>query len=135
MKHLALAATLLLTLSANTCNKGSGTANLADTKWVFQSLAGKPLELPAGAQSPWLQLAGEQLQGFGGCNSLMGTVKQDGTTLKFGTIGSTKKYCEGIQPTENAIISMLGRVDGFSMERGLLKLTGGGQELATLKAE
>jgi heat shock protein HslJ len=135
MKHLALAATLLMTLSANTCNKGTEAASLADTKWVFQSLAGKPLELPAGAQAPWLQLSGDRLQGFGGCNSLMGTAKQDGTSLNFSDIGSTKKYCEGIQPTEDAIKGMLGRVEGFSMERGLLKLTGGGQELATLKAE
>jgi heat shock protein HslJ len=82
-----------------------------------------------------LQLAGDQLQGFGGCNSLMGAVKQDGTSLSFSNIGSTKKYCEGIQPTENAIKGMLGQVEGFKMDRGLLTLTGGGQELATLKAE
>jgi heat shock protein HslJ len=135
MKHLALATMLLITLSANTCRKGAGVTDLADRKWVFQSVLGKPLDLPAGTQAPWLQLAGDQLQGFGGCNSLMGAVKQDGTSLSFSNIGSTKKYCEGIQPTENAIKGMLGQVEGFKMDRGLLKLTGGGQELATLKAE
>jgi heat shock protein HslJ len=135
MKHLALAAMLLITLSANTCRKGAGMTDLAGRKWIFQSVSGKPLDLPAGTQAPWLQLAGDQLQGFGGCNSLMGAVKQDGTTLSFSNIGSTKKYCEGIQPTENAIKGMLGQVEGFKMDRGLLTLTGGGRELATLKAE
>lgn len=135
MKHLALAATLLITLSANTCKQGADMTNLADKKWIFQSLAGKALALPAGTEAPWLKLAGDQLQGFGGCNSLMGAVKQTGTALNFGQVGSTKKYCEGVQPTENAIVGMLGRVESFKMEDGLLKLIGGGQELAALKAE
>ncbi|MCU0318685.1 MAG: META domain-containing protein [Flavobacteriales bacterium] len=135
MKHLALAATLLITLSANTCKQGGDMTNLADKKWVFQSLAGKALDLPAGTEAPWLQLAGDQLQGFGGCNSLMGAVKQEGTALNFSKVGSTKKYCEGVQPTENAIMGMLGRVESFKLEKGLLKLIGGGQELAALKAE
>jgi len=30
---------------------------------------------------------------------------------------------------------MLGQVEGFKMDRGLLTLTGGGRELAKLKAE
>jgi heat shock protein HslJ len=65
----------------------------------------------------------------------MGQYKLDGTALGFSGVGSTKKYCEGIQPTETAITGMLGRVDSFKMDKGLLRLMGGGQELATLKAE
>jgi heat shock protein HslJ len=136
MKHLPLALTLFITLSANTCkNAAPDMSSLMDKKWVFQSLAGKALALPAGTESPWLKLAGDQLQGFGGCNSLMGQYKMEGTALSFPGVGSTKKYCEGIQPTETAITGMLGRVDSFKMDKGLLKLMGAGQELAALKAE
>lgn len=135
MKHLAIALTLLITLSANKCNESAGSmTGLLDQKWMFQSLAGKALDLPAGADTPWLQLVGDKLQGFGGCNQMMGGYKLAGTALSFADIGATKKFCEGIQPTENAIMSMLPKVDSFKLDKGLLKLLGGGQELATLKA-
>jgi len=136
MKHVALAFTLLLVLSANTCkNTVADAASLKDKKWSIELLAGEAIKLPEGVQQPWLKLAGDQLQGFGGCNQLMGEYKLDGTNLSFPGVGSTKKFCEGIQPTENAITAMLGKVDSFKMDKGLLKLLGGGQELATLKAE
>ncbi len=136
MKHLAIAVTLFITLSANTCKNGAPQMDsLMDKKWVFQSLAGKALELPAGTETPWLKLDGDQLQGFGGCNTLMGQYELEGTKLRFPSVGSTKKYCEGIQPTETAITGMLGRVDSFKMDKGSMKLMGAGQELASLKAE
>jgi heat shock protein HslJ len=136
MKKLALALSLLMILSANTCkNKAGEMTSLLDKKWVFQSIAGDALKLPEGTETPWLQLAGDQLQGFGGCNRLMGGYKMEGTALSFSDIGSTKKYCEGIQPTENAITGLLRQVDGYKMEGGLLKLLGAGKELAALKAQ
>ncbi len=136
MKNIALALTLLITLSANKCKNGPAEmTSLLDKKWVFQSIAGSALSLPQGAEMPWLQLAGDQLQGFGGCNQLMGGYKLDGTALSFSDIGSTKKYCEGVQPTENAITGLLRQVDGYKMEGGLLKLLGGGKELAALKGQ
>ena len=141
MKHLTLALGLFILMSANKCKNDTdgGTksmdaiTSIADTKWVLQSLGGNALDLPEGTDQPWLKLAGENLEGFGGCNSLMGGVQLAGAALSFNNIGSTKKYCEGIQPTEDAIKSMLGRVDSFKMEDGLLKLIGGGAELAALK--
>jgi heat shock protein HslJ len=135
MKKLALALSLLMILSANTCKKAGEMTSLLDKKWVFQSIAGEALKLPEGTEMPWLQLAGDQLQGFGGCNQLMGGYKMEGTALNFSDVGSTKKYCEGIQPTENAITGLLRQVDGYKMEGGLLKLLGAGKELAALKAQ
>jgi heat shock protein HslJ len=135
MKKLALALSLLMILSANTCKKAGGMTSLLDKKWVFQSIAGEALKMPEGTEMPWLQLAGDQLQGFGGCNQLMGGYKMEGTALSFSDVGSTKKYCEGVQPTENAITGLLRQVDGYKMEGGLLKLLGAGKELAALKAQ
>ncbi len=136
MKHLALALTLFVTLSASKCNNDAGgMTSLLDKKWVFQSLAGQALTVPDGVEQPWLQLAGDQLSGFGGCNRLMGGVKMDGNSLSFPGVGSTKMFCEGVQPTESAIKQLLGQVDSFKMDDGLLKLMGAGKELAALKAE
>jgi heat shock protein HslJ len=136
MKKILIALTVLLTLSANKCkNEAGGMTSLIDKKWVFQSVAGEALKLPAGVEMPWVKLEGENLQGFGGCNQLMGQYKLEGTALSFPGLGSTKKYCENIQPTENAIKQALGQVDSFKMDGGLLKLMGAGKELAALKGE
>jgi len=141
MKNLTIALSLFILMSANKCkNDTEGGAmnvdaisSISDTKWVVQSLGGTALALPEGVEKPWLQLAGENLQGFGGCNSLMGTVQLAGEALSFSSIGSTKMYCADVQPTEDAIKSMLGKVDSYKMEDGLLKLIGEGTELAALK--
>ncbi|MEO8591093.1 MAG: META domain-containing protein [Flavobacteriales bacterium] len=136
MKSAALALLLFVTLSANKCNNDAGEmTSLLDKKWVFQTVAGQALKLPDGTQQPWLQLAGDQLSGFGGCNRLMGGYKMDGTNLSFTGVGSTKMFCEGVQPTESSITKLLGQVDSFKMDSDLLKLMGGGAELAALKAE
>lgn len=133
MKKLSLLLTVLITLSANKCSdKGADMSSLLDTKWVFSALNGSDLKLPAGVEQPWLQLAGDQLQGFGGCNRLMGDYTLEGTKLNFGNLGSTKKYCENVQPTEDAIKAALGQVDGFALKDDVLKLMGGGKEVAQL---
>jgi heat shock protein HslJ len=134
MKHIALAAALFLTLSANTCTKKEAAmASIRDTKWVLQTLGGEAVKVTG--EQPWLQLEGDRLKGFGGCNSLMGQVKTEGEALSFSSVGSTKMYCEGVQPVEEKIKGMLGQVDGYKMDGGTLKLMGGGKELATLKGE
>ena len=137
MKHLTIAFLFFVTLSANKCTDTSGAsaASIVDQKWVFQTLNGERLDLPAGTEAPWLKLTGDQVQGFGGCNSFMGTYKRDGTDVSMPALASTKKFCEGVQPTENAIKEALGQVDSFKLEDGLLTLMGGGNALATLRGE
>ncbi len=135
MRTPLVALLLLITLSANKCTKGFDPAALKEKKWILETLNGRRPELPDGAETPWLKLAGDQLQGFGGCNALIGSYTLDGTKLGFSGIGSTKKYCEGIQPTENAVKEMLGKVDSFSLDGNQLRLLGGGKELAQLRGE
>ena len=137
MKTLPLALTLLITLSAHTCKDSAGNSmtDLLDKKWVFQTVNGEKVSMPDGVDTPWIQLAGEQLTGFGGCNSMMGSYKLGDGAISFPGLGSTKKYCQDVQPTENAIKQALGQVDAYKMEDGLLKLMGGGKEVAALKAQ
>ncbi len=136
MKKLAIAFSLFTLLSAHSCNKNAATmSDPLNKKWVFQHINGEKVNMPDGVETPWLQLAGDQLTGNGGCNNLMGEYKLGNGSLSFPRVGSTKKYCEGIQATENAIKQALGAVDSYKMEDGLLKLMGGGKELAALKGE
>lgn len=136
MNKLALALPLLIALTANKCaQKGMDTASLKEKKWVVETLNGMRPELPDGTERPWLKLEGDRLQGFGGCNALMGGYAMEGSKLSFSDIGSTKKYCEGVQPTENAVKQMLGQVDSFRLDGNQLRLLGGGKELASLVGE
>lgn len=132
MKHLTIATALFLTLSANTCKKTPDMASLVDTKWVLQSLGSETVKMPAGVDRPWLKMVGDQLEGFGGCNQLMGSVALAGEALSFPGLGSTKMYCEATQATETAFKGALGKVDSFKLDGGMLKLLGSGKELAAL---
>ncbi|MBK8498477.1 MAG: META domain-containing protein [Flavobacteriales bacterium] len=137
MKRIAIAFTLFAILSANKCVKqtGSDPAALLDKTWVFESLNGEKVVMPDGVEAPWLSLAGDQLSGFGGCNRLMGAYKLGESGLSFTGIGSTKMYCEGTMPTENAVKQVLGQVDSYKIEGAALKLMGSGKELATMRAK
>ena len=140
MRNLTFLLTLGLLLSANKCNKPgmADLASMADTKWVLQSLSGKGLELPDGVQMPWIQLdaAANKLSGFGGCNDLFGAVKMDGSTLALDDIASTKKFCDGVSPTENALMDALCNTSSFKLDDGMLSLLGdGAKQLATFKAQ
>lgn len=135
MKKLLLATCLLMVLTAEKCAKGGGSATLMDTKWVVRSLMGGPVEMPAGAEQPWLKLTADGVQGFGGCNRLMGQYQLDGTKLSFPGLASTKMYCENTMETENAVKTALGMVDVYKLDGDLLKLIGDGKELVVLAPE
>lgn len=135
MKQITFALALLLTLSASKCtNVPESMSALKDTKWNIETLAGEALQLPADVEKPWLKLSGDNLQGFNGCNQLMGQYLLDGKALSFASVGSTKMYCEGLQATENSVMEMLSKVDSFKLDKDVMKLMGAGKELATLKA-
>lgn len=126
----------LLMLSAQKCAPSGGdAAALKEKKWVLEALEGRRPDLPDGAEAPWLKLEGDQLRGFGGCNSLMGSYALEGTRLSFSDLASTKKYCEGIQAVEDAVKGMLGKVDAFKLDGGRLHLLGAGKDLATFRGE
>ncbi|MBL8003136.1 MAG: META domain-containing protein [Flavobacteriales bacterium] len=126
-----LALALGLVLSANKCADKGMPANIFDTKWMLQSLAGQAIQMPAGAEMPWLKLAADKsLSGFGGCNNLMGQFSLDGSSIGFPGVGSTKKFCEGTQKVEDSFLGALREAKSFKVEDGLMKLMNGDKELA-----
>ncbi|MBK8613664.1 MAG: META domain-containing protein [Flavobacteriales bacterium] len=130
-----VALALGLVLSASKCADKSGAMSMTDVldkKWMLQSVAGQALQLPEGAQNPWIQLAADKsLSGFGGCNNLMGQFNLDGSTIGFPGVGSTKKYCESTQKIEDGFMGALREANSFSLDKGLLKLMKDGTELAS----
>lgn len=136
MKKLAFALSLFTLLTAHSCNQdATSMTSLLDTKWVFQTVNGSKVSMPDGVEAPWVQLAGDQLTGFGGCNRMMGSYELGDGTITFPGLGSTKMYCEATQATERSVQEALRGTDAYKMESGLLKLLSGGKEVAALKAE
>jgi len=134
MKLPLLALALGLVLSANKCadNGAMNPADVLDKKWMLQGLAGQAIQLPEGAQNPWIQLAADKsLSGFGGCNNLMGQYNLDGATIGFPGVASTKKFCESTQKLEDGFMGALREANSFKLDKGLLKLMQGDTELAS----
>jgi heat shock protein HslJ len=134
LKFPLLALVLGLLFSATKCadNGAMNPADVLDKKWMLQSLAGQAIQLPEGAQSPWLQLAAdESLSGFGGCNNLMGKYSLEGATISFPGVGSTKKFCESTRKIEDGFMGALRDANSFKLDKGLLKLMQGDTELAS----
>lgn len=142
MKHLLLGTLLFITLSAEKCNtdKAGTTGQLADirdNKWVVTAVGENAVLMPEGMEAPWLKLGkeGNNIEGNGGCNALMGTFNLEGDKISFPGMGSTKKYCESTMSIENALLAALKRVDQFKVDGSTLKLLGAGQQLITLTGE
>ena len=75
------------------------------------------------------------LQGFGGCNKLMGEYALEGTKLSFPGVASTKMYCEKTQAMEDGIKAALSRTTGYKLDGSTLNLLAGSDVLAVLTEE
>lgn len=140
MKKNAMALATFVVLSANTCKDGSSTATVADLagkQWTLESLGGEAVKMADGAQNPWIKADAEtgKLEGFGGCNQLMGSYKLDGANLSFPGLGSTKMMCPAAQETENKFKTALNETTAFKLDGNTLKLLNGTTEVAALVAK
>jgi heat shock protein HslJ len=54
--------------------------------------------------------------GNGGCNTFGSTLAVKGNTLNISQLFSTKMFCEGVQPVENAFFANLDMVNRFEIK-------------------
>ena len=165
MNHLLYGLTLVIALNAQQCNEeknngsggtkstssapadntkeqpavevndGSERRELTGRRWYVISVNGGELVTPEGGERPWIELSEDRLQGFGGCNNLMGGYTLDKDRLAFNEIGSTKKYCPDMQATERSIMEMLSTVSNYQLEGETLSLLHGTNVVAVLKTK
>ncbi|MEM8858248.1 MAG: META domain-containing protein [Chloroflexota bacterium] len=75
-----------------------------------------------------------QVTGNSGCNNFFGSYTQEGETVKFENLGTTRKACEAdIMDQENAFIEVLSAADGATINDGSLNMRSAGA--ATLVLE
>ncbi|MDQ3101729.1 MAG: META domain-containing protein [Bacteroidota bacterium] len=109
------------------------TMQLTGPRWYVLTLNEAELGLPEGAERPWIELQADQLQGFGGCNNLMGSYLLENDRLSFTEVGSTKKYCPELQATERSILDMLAEVNTYRITNDSLLFFQGTRVVATLR--
>lgn len=102
---------------------GSAIVDLAATSWVLEELAGAPVvdTIPTIAFD-----RDGTVSGSAGCNTFSGSYQQEGASLRFGPLGSTKMGCA--DPTmlvESTFLAALAGTTDWSVgEDGRLRLGG-----------
>ena len=113
-------------------------ATLQNTYWKLVEVGGRPVAmLPQQQREAGIMLSGDspRLNGFSGCNALVGTYTQDGPALKFSQIAGTLMACTpALGELENSILEMLATTTGQRIEGQQLSLLGGTQVLARFEA-
>jgi heat shock protein HslJ len=76
---------------------------------------------------PTLAFSDSSINAFAGCNQIFGFYKQSGSSLKFSSLGSTKKACEASKmKLEQNFMNSLGKIQSFKLSKDgkTLNLTG-----------
>lgn len=107
------------------------------SKWVLQQLNGSNVEMPAGSETPYMQLNmnEKKLDGFGGCNKFFGNFFLDGNKVNISELSSTKKLCAQTSKIENDLMMALRNSEEYNLKDGVLSLLQGNNVLAKFKAQ
>lgn len=107
------------------------------TRWVLEQLNGQAVEMPAGTETPNMQLNmnEKKLEGFGGCNNFFGNFFLDGDKVNISELGSTKKMCAATSKTEGDLMMALRNTEKYKLNDGILTLLQDDKVLAKFKAE
>lgn len=82
-----------------------------------------------------LRLEDHRLQGFGGCNILLGSyeLNEASSHVKFSRVASTMMACPRLRD-ESTFLKALEKVESYSIEEGVLLLQKEGKTVATFEA-
>ena len=119
------AATLIVAMAGPGVAQDSATSPEGiDWKLTSYTSGGVDTPVPFGVTATLL-LEDGRATGSGGCNTFSGTYALDGTTLMFGEeISTTLTLCEeSVQAVEDAYLSALPEVVGWTMSDSVLQLS------------
>lgn len=133
-------AMMMLTLAAcmgpRVAGAGGEGEPLAGTRWTLAQLNGQAPVPGLGDATPTLEFAaGEpRASGNGGCNQFSGPYTQNGASLRFGPLVSTRRACadEAANRQETAYLRALESTTRFSATAEMLTLYAGNQAVAQL---
>jgi heat shock protein HslJ len=101
------------------------THELVGTRWALVRLGGQSVNIPEGAQEPFLTLqsADSRAVGYGGCNRFTGGYELSGQDLRFKHMASTRMACPDMQ-TESAFMKTLEATARWQISGSQLDLFG-----------
>ena len=110
---------------------------LQEVYWKLIGVAGKAvIEETHGREAYMiLRLEDRRLQGFGGCNILLGSYELNEAShkVKFSRVASTMMACPRLRD-ESEFLKALEKVEEYSIEEGVLLLQKEGKPVATFEA-
>ncbi len=77
----------------------SAAHELENIEWRLVEVEGMAISPPVGEKWPFLRFdpVKKQAAGYAGCNNFFAVYTREGSSLSFGTIGATRRACEGPQ--------------------------------------
>ena len=133
---LALCAVVMAACAGSYASAGGAAEPLTGTAWRLEELNGQPAVPVPNVGAPTLAFGADgRASGNGGCNQFNGTYTQDGASLRFGPLASTRRACLDPAGTsqETAYLRALESTTRFSISGDLLVLHAGDQVVARLR--
>lgn len=114
MKRFAL----LSVFALSACATGSGTLELAASRWQLENAAGTRPELIFATEG--------KLTGSTGCNPMQGTYQVDGDSLRLNDLSTAAHMpCNDTEPGREAqVLDTLRQVRHYRVDKGVLVLMG-----------
>lgn len=135
MKQIVFIIATALAISCNSNNNETKQEEQSGiySKWELRSI---DEEQVIGERPVYLEFTeNNKINGFIGCNSLMGTFAiENGNEIKFDSLSTTRMLCDDREMTvESKVLKLLATADNFTINNGKMKLnTGKDSTLATL---
>lgn len=122
-KFYSITAIMVVALTLAACGGlASAQGNLDGTRWILLTYRETK---PIGSVRPTLNFEKDQVSGNASCNNYGGSYQVDGEKITFGPMFMTEMYCvalEGIMDQESLYLKMMGSVERFELNEGLLVL-------------
>ena len=112
---------------------GAVLIGIEGPKWPLVEVSGEPVSPKPGERWPFIifDAANKRASGFGGCNNFFGSYELDGSSLKFGPVGSTRIFCEGpVGEVEMRFMESLGQTGRWEIRGSTLLHLDGTKVLA-----
>lgn len=102
----------------------SGENKLEGIEWSLREVSGSSVS-PLHGERPFIKFDGTKKQaiGFNGCNDFFAGYEIDASSLKFGPVAATRRFCEGTaNEVEKKFMQALDKTNSWGMKDGLLIL-------------
>ena len=88
---------LISCIQRETVGTGAVVIGIEGPKWRLVEVSDAPMSPQPGERRPFITFdaTNKQASGFAGCNNFFGSYELDGSSLKFGPVGTTRMFCEG----------------------------------------